>query len=136
MSSKSVVLNGDTVNFEASFGTATIVPKPGKITGTGMKLSSGAIACVEGDESSVSVPLVDYTSGVYVGGKGTLTIKQLNSDQKAGKLTVGGKKAILVGSKFDATFTVTLKAKDPNPTDDPNSSYEGKGSFTTSDTKI
>src|SRR5580765_7640524 len=98
--SKAVVLNGDIVNFEATFGAAVIVPVPGTITGTGTNLSSGAFACVEGDESSELVAGVSYSKGTSAGGVGKLTIKQLNSDQKASKLKVSGKKAILVGSKF------------------------------------
>jgi hypothetical protein len=135
---KAVVLNGDIVNFEASFGAAVIVPVPGTITGTGTKLSSGAIVCVEGDESSVVVAGVSYIKGAFVGGVGKLTIKQLNSDQKATKLTVGGKKAILVGSKFDALFTVVTPAQQPGspPTPDPTPTYDGKGSFVTTDMKI
>lgn len=135
-----VVLNGDTVNFDAaSFGRAKIVPKTGKITGTATKLSSGAIACVEGDESSVQVTNVSYITETHVtNGQGTLTIKQLNSDQKATKLTVGDKKAILVGSKFDALFTVTTPAQQPGSphTPDATPTYDGKGSFVTTDMKI
>jgi hypothetical protein len=135
--SDAVVLNGDIVNFEASFGAAVIVPVPGTITGTGTKLSSGAIACVEGDESSVLVTAVSYTKGTFAGGVGKLTVKQLNSDQKATKLTVGGKKAILVGSKFDALFTVVKPAQDPGSgTPDDTATYSGKGSFVTADMKI
>ena len=129
--SKAVVLNGDIVNFDASFGEATIVPVPGTITGTGTKLSSGSIVCVEGDESSVIVAGVSYIKGIFVGGLGKLTIKQLNSDQKATKLTVGGKgkKANLVGSKFDALFTVGKPAQQPGspPLPIPRRPMTGKG---------
>jgi hypothetical protein len=137
--SKFVVVNGDTVTFEASFGAATIVPVPTTISGTGMKLKSGAIACVAGDEAAVVVAGVAYTTASHsVPGVGSLQIKSLGSDQTAQKLSVGGKKAILVGSKFDATFTVMTPAQMPPPasTPDPVASYSGKGQFVTSDAKL
>jgi hypothetical protein len=86
----------------------------------------------------VIVAGVSYIKGAFVGGVGKLTIKQLNSDQKATKLTVGGKKAILVGSKFDALFTVVTPAQQPGspPTSDTTLTYDGKGSFVTTDMKI
>src|SRR5437870_420880 len=106
--SKFVVVNGDTANFQPACGLATFVPPPppGTITGSA-KLESGAAVCVEGDESSVVVNGVAYTAGAFtVPGAGTLTIQKLGSDQVAKKLTVGGKGAIVVGSTFDAKFTV------------------------------
>jgi hypothetical protein len=131
-----VVINGDTVSFEPTFGAATLVPPlTTTITGTGSKLTSGATSCVEGDEASVTLAGVSYSAPPFVGGTGTLTIKQLASDQLAQKLTVGGKKAILVGSKFDATFTVTSPASNSSGTD-ATPSYSGKGSFSTSDAKL
>lgn len=134
-----VVVSGDTVSFETTFGAATLGPPPPSttITGTGSKLTSGAISCVEGDDSSVVLPGVMYkTSTFTIPGAGTLTIKKLADDQLAHKLTVGGKKAILVGSKFDATFTVTAPATNSVPASDAVASYSGKGSFSTSDTKV
>jgi contractile injection system spike tip protein len=135
-----VVLSGDTVNFETAFGEATLGPPPPSttISGTGAKLTSGASVCVEGDEAKVTLSGVSYmTSECPAPGVGDLTIKQLNSDQLAQKLTVGGKKAILVGSKFDATFTVKTPATDPSTSKpDQAMSYSGKGSFSTSDTKL
>lgn len=132
-----VVVNGDKVNFESTFGTATLVPPlTTTITGTGSKLTSGAIACVEGDESSVTLAGVPYSATPFLGGTGTLTIKQLASDQLAQKLTVGSKNAILIGSKFDATFTVTSPALNSSGSSDPTLTYSGKGSFSTSDSKL
>jgi hypothetical protein len=134
-----VVVSGDTVNFETAFGAATLGPPSPTttISGTGAKLTSGATACVEGDEASVTLPGVQYmTTAFSTPGVGSLTITKLGSDQLAQKLTVGGKKAILVGSKFDATFTVTTPAQNATPAPDPTPSYSGKGSFSTSDTKL
>jgi Contractile injection system spike tip protein len=70
--------------------------------------------------------------------RGSLKITGLASDQTAQKLTVGGKKVIPVGSKFDATLTVITKAKTSSlpVQSDQTASYSGKGSFTTSDTKL
>jgi hypothetical protein len=132
-----VVVNGDTVNFESTFGAATLVPPlTTTITGTGSKLTSGAIACVKGDETSVTLAGVPYSAPPFTGGTGTLTIKQLASDQLAQKLTVGGKQAILVGNKFDATFTVTSPALNPSGSSDSTPNYSGKGSFSTSNAKL
>jgi hypothetical protein len=131
-----VVVNGDTVKFESTFGAATLVPPlTTTITGTGSELTSGAIVCVEGDEASVKRPGVSYSAPPFTGGTGTLTIKQLASDQLAEKLTVGAKKAILVGSKFDATFTVTSPASSSSGSDT-TLTYSGKGSFSTSNAKL
>lgn len=137
--SKLVVVDGDTVTFETTFGVATLGPPAPTttITGTGIELRSGATACVEGDEALVTVIGVQYTTATYTTpGNGLLKIKQLAGDQTAQKLTIGGKKAILVGSKFDATFTVVKPAQDPSATPDGILSYDGKGSFSTADTKL
>jgi hypothetical protein len=142
--SKFVVVSGDTVTFESSFGPvaapATLQPPlTTTITGTGMKLKSGAIACVKGDESSVTLSGVKYTTAAFSAtpGVGTLKISGLGNDQTAQKLTVGEKNVILVGSKFDATFTVVTGAMNAVPqSDPPGTIYSGKGSFSTSDTKI
>ena len=141
-----VVVHGDTVKFEATFGTATLTVVPPltlttTITGTGSKLTSDAIACVEGDEASATLAGVSYSASGFAGGTGTLTIKQLASDQLAQKLTlggkkVGGKKLILVGSKFDATFTVMTPGTNSSGSSDLTKTYSGKGSFSTSNAKL
>lgn len=135
-----VVIDGDTVKFEASFGAATVIVVPGTITGSGSKQKvSGKAVCIEGDEASVEVPGCAYIAGSYtVPGVGTLTIDSLASDQKAQKLTVNGKKAILVGSKFDAKFSVMTPAQTTTspPTPDATTEYSGSGSFVTNNTLL
>jgi hypothetical protein len=130
-----VVVDGDTVEFESSFGSATVVVAPGKITGSGSKLKvSGKAVCIEGDESSAQVSGCAYTTLTYtVSGLGTFTIDSLGSDQKAQKLIIDGKKAIRVGSKFNAKFAVETPAKTPPPPSTPDSTleYSGSGSFVT-----
>jgi len=133
-----VVVDGDTVEFGTSFGAATVVVAPGNITGSGSKQKvSGKAVCIEGDESSVKVSGCAYTTVTYtVSGLGTLTIDSLASDQKAQKLIVDGKKVVLVGSKFNAKFTVMTPAQTTSspPTPDATPEYSGSGSFVTNNT--
>lgn len=135
-----VVVDSDTVQFEASCGAATVTVAPGTITGSGSKLKvSGKTVCIEGDESSVEVSGCAYVAGSYsVPGVGKLTVDSLASNQKAQKLIVGGKKVILVGSNFNGKFTVMTPAQTTSspPTPDPNPEYSGSGSFVTNNTLL
>lgn len=133
-----VIIDGDTAKFEATFGTAIITVAPGKITGSGSKLKiSDKAVCVESDESIVKVFECAYLTPTFpTPGSGTLTIDSLVSDQKAQKLTINGKKAILVGSKFNAKFTVIKPATSPAPASDATLEYFGSGVFVTNNTVI
>ena len=53
------------------------------IKGTGAKLASGAKVCISGDEKNVKLSGVNYLSGAFAGGNGTLTIDSLVGDQLA-----------------------------------------------------
>jgi hypothetical protein len=136
------VVDGDTVTFDASSfaPAATVTTKPGTISGTGSKLQSGAKVCVAGDEGSVSVKGVSYQTLTFTtAGSGTLSIASLGSDQTAQKLTVDTKKVILVGTKFNATFTVVTPASvtvGTVTTMDKTATYSGTGEFVTGNTKL
>lgn len=143
--SKFAVVDGDTVTFDSSFGLATLIPPlTTTISGTGKKLVSGAKVCVVGDVKSVTLSGVQYTASPYtMPGTGTLTIQSLAGDQEAQKLSVNKTAVILVGSKFNATFSVDSAnpAKTPPPYPPPvqkdaTSSYSGTGTFTTSNKKL
>jgi hypothetical protein len=135
-----IIIDGDTVMFQPSFGAATLVP-PGPMTGT----ISGSAAttqitskapCLEGDETKVSVPC-SYMAGSFLGGTGNLKIDKLNSDQLTKTTTFEGKKVILKGSTFDAVLEVTKQAQDSSLSPDGMTKYSGgKGSFVASNQVI
>ena len=120
--------------FEPAFGPAMVVVKPGEMKGAGKKKGNvkGVEICVVGDEKKVKVPGCLYTAGAFsVPGTGSLFIKMLQPDQKAMKVKVGGKPAILKGKKFIAEFKVLSPALTPPPANqaDPLKSYLGNGAF-------
>lgn len=138
-----ILINGDMVNFQSAFGAANVIVKPGKITGSGPPSIDNKKICIEGDESSVSVPGCQYTAGQYssVPGVGTLKIQSLAGDQKSKKMKIKGKAVLLKGSQFNAIFEVQSPALAPPkgaapPEPDTSPSYSGKGSFTTSNSKF
>jgi hypothetical protein len=135
----SILIDGDLVLFEPSFGAAIVVPLPGKLSGSGPASIGGKKICVEGDEGRVKVGPCPYSAGQYsVLGTGELTIVSLAGDQKAQKSATGGKKVLLKGGKFEAKFTPQVKAQMPPPasTPDPTPQYQGKGSFVTTNVKV
>jgi hypothetical protein len=135
-----VIIGGDQAMFMPTFGIATVVVQPGRISGSGPAKAAGAVACVEGDESSVSVPGCLYTAPPYViPGTGTLTIEQLGGDQLAATSRTGDKKLILKGSQFQAKFSVMSPAQQPQasgPVPDATPSYSGNGTFVTTNVTI
>jgi hypothetical protein len=144
---KHVLIDGDTVNFDASFLagpiTATVTVQPGKLTASGPATLGNKKLCVVGDEKSVKVPGCSYVTNMHpTSGVGTLEIAALAGDQQASKTSTGGVKLMLVGSKFTAKFTVTQPAQLPQPApkppqlDTPQQVYMGTGSFQTTNTKL
>jgi hypothetical protein len=136
-----VLIDGDKANFMPSFGEAPVVVQPGTLTASGPATLNGKKVCVAGDEASVSVNACMYTTPSYpIPGTGTLQIKKLAGDQTARKTRSGGTPVLLVGSSFEATFTVNspaMKPKPPAPPDpDPKQQYTGTGTFTTTNTKF
>jgi len=137
-----IVIDGDQATFEASFGAATVVVRPGSITASGKARVSGKLACVVGDEASVSVQGCTYSAGPYsIPGTGTLSIASLAGDQQAQICQTGGKKLLLKGGNFTARFTVSVPAMQPppgpgSPIPDPTATYSGSGSFVAADATV
>lgn len=133
-----LLVDGDKVIFNPTFGEAIVVVQPGTLSGSAKETLNDKKLCVKGDESSVSVEGCMYTSPVYsVPGFGTLTIKQLAHDQVAQKKSSGGKPVLLKGGSFTANFQVQTPAQMPPPTStpDPMPEYTGSGNFITSNYK-
>lgn len=132
-----IIIDGDQVTFQPSFGAATITPIPGNISGSGKATVNEKAVCIEGDEKTVEVTNVPYIHAAFVGGMGTLKIVGLASDQLADHTKSGEEKMILKGSTFDAKLEVTVKAIDPSGAQDPMSEHSGgKGEFITTNTKF
>jgi hypothetical protein len=131
-----VILSNDQAIFEPAFTPAIVVPRPGVITGSATDRSGGRTACAVGDEASVIVPGVAYTSGGFTTpGVGTLTILALGPDQQARQTTSGGRALILKGSQFRAQFQVNAPAVNPNSgVPDAVPIYFGTGHFVTTNT--
>lgn len=109
-----VVIDGDGLTFNPQFGLITITPPPQpQIRGSGEASIEGKKVCIVGDEEQVSFT-VDYIKPPFVAtpGKGTLTIKQLASDQQAAFATAPAP-IIVVGSQFTTQFQPTTPAQDP-----------------------
>jgi len=136
-----ILIDSDQANFLPTFGSATVIPQPGQISASGEATLSGTKLCIEGDEGSVQVPGVSYTTPVYtVPGTGTLLIDRLAGDQKARHTHSNSKKVLLKGSQFIAKFQVQAPAQQPTPTGPvPDGTPEygnGKGNFITSNSKF
>jgi hypothetical protein len=143
---KHVLIDGDTVIFDASFqgplAVATVTVQPGTLTASGPATLGGKKLCVVGDEKSVKVPGCSYFTTMHpTPGVGTLEIASLAGDQQATKTSTGGVKLMLVGSKLTAKFTVTKQAELPQPPPKPpqldtTATYTGTGSFQTTNTRL
>jgi hypothetical protein len=136
-----VLINGDKASFIPSFESAPVTVQPGTLTASGPATVDGEQVCVAGDEASVSVNACAYTTPSHpISGSGTLRIKKLGGDQTARKTRSRGTPVLLVGSSFEATFTVSAPAMKPNPPgpNDPdhNQQYTGTGRFITTNTKF
>lgn len=140
-----VLIDGDEVIFEPKFGEAgeaTVVVQPVKLKASGPTTLSGKKLCVQGNETSVSVPNCSYSAKPYVGGTGTLTITSLKNEHVATKSRSGNKKLLLVGRtstgssvSFTARFEVVTPAKNSSG-GDPTKEYFGSGFFETANTKF
>jgi hypothetical protein len=136
-----VIVDGDMADFLPSFGAATVVVRPGRITGSGPAALGRKPLCVDGDESSVEVPGCVYMTPQYsIPGFGTLKINALARDQLAVEDKTGGKALILKGSSFTAKLQVQSPAQQPTPSGPPvpdaTPEYAGSGSFITLNTKL
>ena len=139
-----VLITGDIVMFNPTFGIAMVVPIPGTLIGSGKGSVGGKPVCVDGDEKNVLVPGCVYTAGPYtIPGVGMLLIDSLGPDQKALKTKSAGKPVLLKGSTFIAKFQVLAPAQQPPPPPytappipDSTPSYPGTGSFITTNIKF
>lgn len=132
-----ILIDGDQVTFLPMFSPAIVVPKPGKLAGSGPATLNGKAICVDGDETKVEVTDCMYATPQYcIPGKGTLKIAKIASNQKAKKTKTGGKLVLLKGMQFTAKFEVQSPAKQPppgpgSPIPDPTPQYSGQGMFIT-----
>lgn len=137
-----ILVDGDLAMFQPTFGPATVVPKPGKLAGSGPGTLMGKNLCVVGDEGKVAVLACTYMTQIYsVPGLGTLKIAALSSNQKAQKTSTGQKSVLLKGATFTAKLEVTTPAQYVDPATgslipDPNAQYSGSGTFVTTNNKF
>jgi hypothetical protein len=134
-----IILDGDLANFMPSFPPATVVVRPGQMSGSGPATVNGKKICVDGDEKKLQVLGCTYMTPQFsIPGVGTLKINSLLPNQIALKTKTGSKKMILKGSQFIAVFEVQTPAQMPPPasTPDPVIKYLGQGSFITMNFKF
>lgn len=133
-----MLVDGDTVIFLPAFGPAIVAVRPGSLSGSGPAKIGGRPACVEGDESKVSVPGCTYFTPQYLfPGVGTLKIQSLGPDQQTQTSQTGGKPMLLKGSSFTASFEVESPAQQPPPgPPDTMLTYTGSGMFVTSNAAV
>ncbi|MCP1489810.1 hypothetical protein J3D48_006220 [Pseudomonas fluorescens] len=133
-----VVINGDTVKFDQTFGNRTAISPTTTITGTGKATINNNKICIQGDEKQVEIMNVPYTTPSHtVPGTGTLTILALDISQQAQK-TASGQAVILEGQKFKAQFLPTQPAMTPPPVSTPDlaSPTMGTGRFIASQQRV
>lgn len=135
-----VLIDGDLAIFQPTFGAATVIVQPGTLQASGPATVGNKKACVDGDESKVSVPGCTYMTPQYsIPGVGTLKIAALAGNQKATKSKTGGVVFMLKGGTFTAKFEVLAPAQQPTPggpVPDASPQYSGSGSFVTTNTKF
>lgn len=143
-----VVVGSDTFSVDPSFGDATVA---GKLTSNMIAVGcaarvkiQGKPVCVQGDESvSIFLPGLTYTAGSFASptGTGFVRIMSLAPDQIAKRVSVNGKKLILKGSQFKATFQAISPAMDSSsgaPVPDPMAATPraGQGSINATEQKV
>ncbi|MDC9591114.1 hypothetical protein PSI23_17930 [Xenorhabdus sp. XENO-10] len=132
--SEAIVVDGDTLLFDLSFGNRQVTPSsPAKISGTGHAQVSGKKVCILGNEKQVRVSATYFTATHATPGTGTITISALDTRQQAFQCTSGAA-LIIKGQKFTAMFTPESPAMNNTvtpPQPDVMTSSPGKGSFIT-----
>ena len=130
-----ILITGDSVIFNPTFGKAIVVVRPGILTGTGRATVNKKTICIDGDEKKVLVPGCSYISPPNVTpGTGTLSIQSLAPNQKDRRVKSRGKAVLLKGTTFTAKFQVMVPAMQPSipvPIPDPLLLYTGTGTFIT-----
>lgn len=135
-----ILITGDKVMFNPTFGQAIVAVRPGDLIGTGKDKINQKLVCVDGDEKTVIVLGCSYMTPQYtIPGMGMLTIESLADNQKAQKTKSAGKPVLLQGSSFKAKFQVMVPAQQPsvpNPIPDANPQYSGTGTFISTNIKV
>jgi len=144
MATDIIIIDGDMAIFQPTMGDATVVVKPGTMTGTGKTTIKGTPVCIEGDEMKLKVSGCNYITKEHLKpGTGTLQISALGGDQLATKTNSGKKAVILKGSDFKSVFMVDLPAQDIKPVasggapiPDKVPFYKGTGQFIPANQKV
>lgn len=134
-----IVITGDFAVFPTSCGGATLPPMRAPMTGTGRDMVLKKAVCVDGDERTIMVSGVPYTTSTHtIPGTGSLMIQALDPAQKSTKAKSGGKPVLVAKGKFTVKFMVMVPAQQPstpNPIPDTTLNYVGKGEFETTNRK-
>ncbi len=141
MALDTIVVDGDKVLFDRTYGPATVVVKPGKIKATGKTTVQNKKVAVKGDEGKVEISGCTYISAAFpIPGTGNLKIAALGPDQVTKKIKSGGKPILVQGSVFIARFEVQSPAKiippGSAPVSDPTPFYMGTGKLLPSNDKV
>lgn len=117
MADRHVLTTGDTIEFDADFGGASIpdLQAPVELSGSGSPMGVvSADVCVEGDElpTSLAAPMAYTTDTHSTPGMGTLAIT-LDDTHWTTVMTCEGRRILRVGGPIEATFTVVAPAIQP-----------------------
>lgn len=114
-----VIVDGDQLNFEKTFGVNTVIPIGATlINGSGEASINNKKICILGDEKKVSIRASYYSSAFPIPGDGTITIAALALDQQA-PFATARTPVIVVGSRFTALFTPGKPASHPQSGPEP-----------------
>lgn len=134
-----VVVTGDTVVFEQSFGNRTLLaPAQAVLAGTGLFRVNGMPACLMSDLAKIVVPGIPYASGNFtVPGVGMIQLVMAGPDQVARKVLSGGP-VLIKGKQCQAMFIPTAPAFDSMGVPDPTVGVPtpGKGQFQVAQNKV
>ncbi|WDO11306.1 hypothetical protein ME763_36835 (plasmid) [Streptomyces murinus] len=138
-----VIITGDTITITTPDKTVppndalalyTLTPAtPLLLTGSSPNFKvRGAPACWPTDVETLKTGFM-YTSGSYVGGTGIVSLK-LKDANKSQATKNSNEQIVINGGAFEAKFTITAPAMNPNAMPDPSrpvgSSKDGSASFT------
>lgn len=134
-----IVVTGDFAVFPTACGAAVLPPMRAPMQGTGRDAVLGKKVCVDGDERTILISGVAYTTATHtIAGTGALMIQQLDPGQKSMKARSGGKPLLVAKGKFTAKFLVMVPAQQPaqpSPIPDTTLQYLGQGEFETTNQK-
>jgi hypothetical protein len=134
-----VIRATDLANFIPNFSGAIVTVPTFPMIATDDMRAENIPVCLDGDQNLVIIPGCAYVRlPYYIEGAGVVTISGLNVNQLSVNTIYKGRRVILLGSTFEAKFTVVSPAWKPGETWVPDSvgSYDGTGFFTTTNTKV